>query len=105
MFVVEELIPEAGFSGGGRIWGRSWIVGILRGRSEGNWKLGTRRRLVQWRIHGLEDGGISGARLWVVTEVRGPGGLDTAEDVVRIDGHIRVGSVFDFSVFRCRVKT
>lgn len=107
MFVVEELVPEAGFSGGGRILGRSRIVGILWGRPEGNGELGTRWRLVQWGIHGLEDGRISGAqrRLRVVTEVRGPGGLDTAEDVVWIDRHVRVDGVFDFSVFRCRVKT
>lgn len=104
MFVVEELIPETGLSGSGRILG-SRVVRILWGSPEGDGELGAWGRLVQGRIHGLENGRTSRSGLGIVAEVGGFGGLDAAEDIVGIDWHVRVDSVLSFSVFWCRVKT
>lgn len=105
LFVIEELIPEAWFRRGGRILWPRRVVGILGGRPEGNRDLAAHWWLIQWGVHGLENGRTSDARLRriLVAKERRLGRLDAAEDVVRIDRDVRIDGILGLGVLRGRV--
>lgn len=68
------------------------------------------RRLVERWVEGLKDGRAARARLRIVVEEGRPRRLDAAEDVVRIDRHVRIAgrilaATDHLCVFRGRIQT